>query len=60
MEMYEVIETFSTKDFLKTSAARDSDEQRIRNQIETRDGEQLLQSILNLREKNLQVRSQYL
>ena len=60
MEIYEVIETFSTKDFLRTSAVKDSDEQRIQNQIEARDDDQLLQSIQNLREKNSQVRSKYL
>ena len=60
MEMREVIETFSTKDFLGISAARDSDEQCVQNQIETREHDQLLQSILNLKEKNLLVRSQHL
>jgi len=33
-EIYEVIEAFSTKDFLGISASKDSDEKCVQNQIE--------------------------
>lgn len=56
MEIREVIEIFSTRKFLGISAAKDSDEQCIQNQIETQEHEQLFQSILNLKEKNQSIR----
>ena len=56
-EIHEVIETFTTRDFLGMSVNKSSNG--VDNQIENQEHEELLSSIQNLKEKNAFIRAQY-
>lgn len=59
MEIREVLETFCTKEFLGLSDAKESGEpaSTVQGQIESKEHDQLVQSILDLKERNLVIRS---
>jgi len=60
LELKEVIETFSTPEFLTKSFSNGSDEKAVEGQINAHETVLLAQSICNLREKKIKFRAKCL